>query len=111
MARIVHAENGSAVKYNRCRLAVEAQILSNLIVSALNKSAVSAVNGLAAVFGNAGSKSNGVLLCNADINKLTARLIARALSKPMEVGTAEVIATTFLSFAILSSKNSAVISL
>ena len=81
MRYIVHAVNRTPRNNNGSRIAVDAQVLRNLVISALNERAVHAIDRLAAVCRNAGCQRNCVLLGNADIDELLPGLFTHLLGK------------------------------
>ena len=81
MRYIVHAVNRAPCNDNGSRVAVDAQVLRNLVISALNERAVYAVDRLAAVCRNAGRQRNRILLGDAYVDKLFAGLLAHLLGE------------------------------
>ena len=81
VGHIVHAVNRAPSNDDGRRIAVDAQILRDLVVGALNECAVHAVDRLSAVRRNAGGQRDCVLLGDADIDELLPGLFTHFLGK------------------------------
>ena len=81
MRYIVHAVNRTPRNDNGSRVAVDAQVLRNLVISALNERAVYAVDRLATVCRDTGCQRDRILLGNAYVDKLLAGLLAHLLGE------------------------------
>ena len=75
---VVHAEHRTHEHVDEGRVAVDAKVLGNLVVGALYESAVDVVDRTYATLGHAGNHGYGLLLGNAHIDKLFARLFTSA---------------------------------
>ncbi len=76
MSHIVQPHQRTEEDQNTSRIAVDAEILRKLIVSALHKGTVDAPDRLSAPLGNAGDKGNSMFFANADIHELPSGLCA-----------------------------------
>ena len=81
MRYIVHAVNRAPRNDNGSCVAVDAQVLRNLVIGALNERAVHAVDRLAAVCCDTGRQCNRVLLGNAYVDELAAGLLTHLLGE------------------------------
>ena len=78
---IVHCRSAAPKDENQCGIVVDTEVLRQLVVGALDESAVHPEYRFPATGGNGRRHGNGVLLGNAHIDKLTPRLFATLCRK------------------------------